>query len=233
MTSAVVAPAWPISVVTIDTDGMPFRGRDAEFRHHGIALRRHLSGTSALLDLGREPGSVALVPSDISDIPLVEFVELAVSLAHVPVIVGLVPGTGIDVVRSCLEQGPSGIVELPVTPGRLALSLAGLARPEPIEPELLTCGRLELDRGQHRVYLHGQEVVLAPKEFELLAYLMSVHPRVAGVDELVSATTVGGHENAMPVRVAIGRLRAKFARMVPGSPPVIETVRGIGYRIPL
>lgn len=231
MTSTLATSAWPVSVVTIDTDGMVLRGRSTEFRHHGVVIRRHPSGISALLDLGRRPESVALVPSDITDVPLPEFVELAISLANVPVIVGLTMGTTIDIVRACLERGAQGVVEFPITPDRPILSMAGIARPEPSEPELLTCGPLELDHSRHRVLLNNQEVPLALKEFNLLAYLMSAAPRAVPVAELVRATTSGGIDHAMPARVTIGRLRAKFARAYPHLPPMIETVRGVGYRI--
>lgn len=231
MTSTVATPVWPISVVTIDTGNMSVRGRESEFRHHGIVLRRHSSGASALLDLGREPGSVVLVPSDLSDIPFLKFVELAVSLAHAHVIIGLIPGTTVDIVRSCLERSPHGIVELPVTPGRLALSVADIAPPEPLEPEILICGPLELDHSRHRVLLDNQEVPLALKEFNVLAYLMSASPRTVPAAELVNATTSGDTDHAMPAQVAIGRLRAKFARTGPHVPPMIETIRGVGYRM--
>lgn len=231
MTKTLANPAWPVSVVTIDTDGMVLRGRSTEFRHHGVVLRRHPSGIAALLDLGRRPESVALVPSDITDVPLPEFVELATSLANVPVIVGLTLGTTIDIIRACLERGAQGVIEFPITPDRLVQSMAGITAPEPPEPEVLTCGPLELDRSRHRVLLDNQEVSLALKEFNVLAYLMSASPRTVPVAELVKATASGGSDHPMPARVTIGRVRAKFTRARPHLRPMIETVRGVGYRV--
>lgn len=232
MIAGAAAPAWPISVVTVDSATSTLRGTLAEFRRHGIALRPHLTGTAALLDLGREPGSVMLVPSDLTDMHLDEFVALAVGLAHAPVLVGLLPGTDADLVRSCLDRGAHGIVDLPVSPERLATAIGSLARTgSPAPRRVLRCGPLTLDVARYRVEFDGEELVLAPREFELLGYLMEAHPRVTGVAEIVEQATPAGSGNVMSVRVAIRRIRRKFAQRFPGRPPVIETVRGVGYRI--
>src|SRR5207245_1700496 len=46
--------------------------------------------------------------------------------------------------------------------------------------ERLAVGRLELDTGSHRIWVDGQEVDLRPREFDLLALLMSEAGRVDG-----------------------------------------------------
>jgi two-component system OmpR family response regulator len=91
---------------------------------------------------------------------------------------------------------------------------------------LLQCGPLTLDTRSARVLLDGQPVHLTSHEFRLLAYLMH-HP-----DELVSRSELTEHMYAQDldrdsntIEVFVARLRKKL------PPGMIETVRGLGYRL--
>jgi two-component system, OmpR family, response regulator len=91
---------------------------------------------------------------------------------------------------------------------------------------LLQCGPLALDTRSARVTLDGQAIGLTAHEFKLLAYLMH-HP-----DTLVSRTELTEHlyaqdfeRDSNTIEVFIGRLRKKL------PPDLIETVRGMGYRL--
>jgi two-component system OmpR family response regulator len=91
-------------------------------------------------------------------------------------------------------------------------------------------GTLELDRLAHKLTRSGKDIVLQPREFRLLEYLM----RHAG--QVVTRTML--LENVWDyhfdpqtnvIDVHISRLRSKIDR---GSePPVLHTVRGAGYMI--
>lgn len=232
MTLAVAVPVWPVRVVSIGSAGVSLRWTAVEYRHRGIVLRTHVGAVEALLDLAKEPGSVILVPSDINDMPLLEFVELAISLANAPVILGRVDGTDDALIAACLGLGAQGVVALPLTPDGLAEVLSCIVRAESPGAEVLRCGLLALDTGQHRVHYNGQEILLALKEFRLLEYLMRVHPRVAGVDELSRELGAGRDRvDPMGIRVAMRRLRQRLALTAPAAHTVVETVRGVGYRI--
>lgn len=91
-------------------------------------------------------------------------------------------------------------------------------------------GDLELDRLSHSVTRGGEEIPLQPREFRLLEYLM----RHAG--QVVTRTML--LENVWDyhfdpqtnvIDVHISRLRAKIDRA--GLPPLIHTLRGIGYKL--
>ncbi len=97
-------------------------------------------------------------------------------------------------------------------------------------PAVLRAGVLELDPAGHRVRLHGQPLELRPREFALLYYLL----RRAG--EAVSKTEIltnvwDEHYEGDPniVEVYVSYLRRKIA--APPGRPVIETIRGVGYRL--
>ncbi|MFS0726102.1 response regulator transcription factor [Paenibacillus sp. 1P07SE] len=81
-----------------------------------------------------------------------------------------------------------------------------------------------------RVTLHGKEIVLTAKEFDLLLFLADHPDRVYSKDALLDK--VWGIENfgdAATVTVHIGKIRDKIQKD-PSSHQFIETVWGAGYR---
>ena len=97
---------------------------------------------------------------------------------------------------------------------------SGHASPE------LTCGTVVLDTRAGRVTVDGAPIKLTAHEFKVLSYLM--HHR----DKVVSRTELTEHiydqdfdKDSNTIEVFVGRLRKK----IPTN--VIETVRGLGYRL--
>jgi two-component system OmpR family response regulator len=98
------------------------------------------------------------------------------------------------------------------------------------EETVYRVGDLELDRLSHRVTRGGEEIVVQPREFRLLEYLM----RHAG--QVVTRTML--LENVWDyhfdpqtnvIDVHISRLRSKIDKGF--SQPLLHTVRGAGYMI--
>lgn len=94
----------------------------------------------------------------------------------------------------------------------------------------LAVGKLKLDQRKRQVYLNGSEIVLKPREFKLLEYLM-LHS-----GQVVTRTMLLEHvwdyhfdPQTNIIDVHISRLRTKIDRDPSNS--MIETVRGAGYRM--
>ena len=94
----------------------------------------------------------------------------------------------------------------------------------------LAVGKLKLDQRKRQVFLNGSEIVLKPREFKLLEYLM-LHS-----GQVVTRTMLLEHvwdyhfdPQTNIIDVHISRLRTKIDQ--DPSNPMIETVRGAGYRI--
>ncbi|MDW7981520.1 MAG: response regulator transcription factor [Thermomicrobium sp.] len=97
--------------------------------------------------------------------------------------------------------------------------------------DTLTIGPIRIDFAARRVWRDDREVSLKPREFELLAYLARHHDRVCRSDELLRA--VWGYETFGDYRtlaVHVHGLREKLEDD-PRHPRLIETVRGVGYRL--
>ncbi len=96
----------------------------------------------------------------------------------------------------------------------------GLASP------LLQHGALLLDTRSGRVTQDGQPVSLTSHEFRLLAYLMHRPGQVVSRSELTEHLYAQDFDrDSNTIEVFIGRLRRKL------PPGLIETVRGLGYRL--
>lgn len=94
-----------------------------------------------------------------------------------------------------------------------------------INPEL-RCGELVLDPRSGKVTLEGAEVKLTSHEYRVLAYLMHHSRRVVSQAELTEHIYSQDFDrDSNTVEVFIARLRRKLC------PSLIETVRGLGYRM--
>lgn len=97
-------------------------------------------------------------------------------------------------------------------------------------PVVLRAGDLALDPARHEVTRSGSPVELSAREFALLDYLMRHVGQVSSRNQLLQHVwDAPDHVDANVVEVYIGYLRRKLDRA--GAPSVIQTVRGVGYRL--
>ena len=131
-----------------------------------------------------------------------------------------------DVVEG-LDTGADDYLAKPFSYGVLLARLRALFRrgAQP-RPSVLEAGDLRLDPAARRVWLRNNEIVLTPREFAVMEFLLH-HP-----GEVLSRKDILDHVwdfdfdgDPNIVEVYIRRLRTKLDH------PVIETVRGAGYRL--
>ncbi len=90
----------------------------------------------------------------------------------------------------------------------------------------LVCGPLTLDTRNNRVAVDGRALTLTSHEYRVLAYLMHHLDQVVSRGDLVEHIYAQDFDrDSNTVEVFIGRLRKKL------PPGLIETVRGMGYRL--
>lgn len=101
-----------------------------------------------------------------------------------------------------------------------------------IQSDVLDAGPIHLDAGRYFVTAGGTEVRLTHKEFEMLRFLM--HNRGIVVSRSKLLDQVWGYEVAGETRTVdahVQTLRKKLAEADPEAAALIETVRGVGYRM--
>ena len=150
--------------------------------------------------------------------------------ADLPVIMVTAKGTEFDKVIG-LDSGADDYIAKPFGMMELVSRVKALLRRTRKEKEpvhALECGKLVLNHDTHRVLVDGQEVVLTYKEFELLEYLLENRGIVLTRDKILDR--IWGFAAGVETRtldVHIRSLRQKLG----DSGDLIETVRGVGYRI--
>lgn len=93
-----------------------------------------------------------------------------------------------------------------------------------------TVGELELDRLANKVVRAGKPILLQPREFRLLEYLMK-HAGQVVTRTMLLENVWGYHFDPQTnvIDVHISRLRAKIDKEF--DAPLLHTVRGVGYSI--
>lgn len=145
--------------------------------------------------------------------------------SDVPVIIATARGEETDRIVG-LELGSDDYVVKPFSVRELAARVRAIARRRRNEPTV-GGGRVMVDRTRHVVTVDGEEIDLTAKEFDLLAVLAEEPGRAVSRQELFSRVWdpvwIG---TGKTLDVHIATLRKKL-----GDPSLVETVRGVGYRL--
>lgn len=118
------------------------------------------------------------------------------------------------------RAGPAPVDPVPAVPA------SGGDRPDPVA-RTQRIGPLAIDRRGRQVHLHQTPVGLAPKEFDLLAYLADDPGAVRTRQQILDAVwqpNYFGPTKTLDVHVAA--LRRKL-----GDPAWIDNIRGVGFRL--
>jgi len=203
----------------------------------GFSVVTAATGTEALRKF--EQGGIDLVLLDlmIPEISGTEVCRQIRSKSRVPIIMLTAKDSEVDKVVG-LEIGADDYVTKPYSSRELVARIRAVLRRnagEGIEnePGVMTANGIRMDIDRHQVSVNGIPVSLPLKEFELLEFLMRnagrVLTRMQLIDRVWGSDYVG---DTKTLDVHIKRLRAKI-ETDPANPTVIQTVRGLGYKMEL
>jgi two-component system response regulator RegX3 len=155
--------------------------------------------------------------------------------SSVPIIMLTAKDSEIDKVVG-LEIGADDYVTKPYSSRELIARIRAVLRRGEIGDTtvvegVLSVGPIRLDSDRHVISVNGEQVALPLKEFELLEFMMRnsgrVLTRMQLIDRVWGSDYVG---DTKTLDVHIKRLRAKIEKD-PANPEMIQTVRGMGYKL--
>lgn len=189
-------------------------------------------GRAGLLAAAAEPFEVLIIDRML---PFLDGLTLLQTLRgagiHTPALFLTALG-GLDDRLSGLRAGGDDYLVKPFAMAELAARIAALGRRNAAPPQatVLQIADLQLDRTTRTVRRAGRKILLKPREYDVLEYLMRHRGQV--VTRTMLLEDVWGFHfvpKTMIVEAHISRLRGKIDQGF--APQLIQTYRGAGYKI--
>jgi len=218
-----------VRVLVVEDERMLADGIAEGLRLEALAVDVAYDGEAALQRLGVNEYDVVVLDRDL---PIVHGDEVCRALVEegVPArILMLTAATEVGSRVEGLSLGADDYLGKPFAFEELVARVRALGRrSRPAAPPILERAGLRLDPNRREVYRNGRYVGLSRKEFGVLEELLRAEGGVVSAEQLLERVW---DENADPftnvVRMAVMTLRRKLR-----EPQVVETVAGVGYRIP-
>jgi DNA-binding response OmpR family regulator len=215
-----------VDVLIVEDDDSVAEPLAKGLAREGFAVRRVATGEDAL---AAPVPDVVILDLGLPDIDGFEVCRRLRATSSVPIIVVTARGEEVDRVVG-LELGADDYVVKPYGFRELIARIRAVTRRvdrRNDERRTIESGPLSIDLRTHRVLVDDVEVSLTPKEYDLLVFLAADTGAVRTRTEILEAVWDPhwyGPTKTLDVHVA--SLRRKL-----GRPELIETVRGVGFRL--
>ncbi|MFI6162961.1 winged-helix domain-containing protein [Micromonospora haikouensis] len=217
-------------LVVVDDDDDAAGELAAQLAGHRVHAHVFANAAEALLAVGALQPDAAIVDAGLTSMASAELVRVLACRAAVPTVVGIGGSHG-SVAVDVLSAGATACVRRPYRVEEV-VSILRAIRPDTagsLDPPI-EVGALRANPATMEVHLHNRQVTLPMKEFRLLYFFMTHTDRLVTRQQLISAVWDGlNGESSNTLTVHIKRLRQRLS-LTDGQPPIIVTVRGMGYR---
>ncbi len=222
------------SVLLVDDERDLLSLVDFNLRAAGIETILATTGEEAISQLRRRVPDLVLLDLMLPDVAGTEVcrrIKNDPRTRHVPVVMLTAKGDEVDRVVG-FELGADDYVTKPFSVRELVLRVKAVlrrtAKSSPAGPEREAVGPIRIDVEAHRGFVDGEEVQLTPLEFRLLATFMARLGRVQSREQLLQDVwEMSSEVETRTVDTHVKRLREKLG----SGRDLLETVRGIGYRL--
>jgi two-component system, OmpR family, alkaline phosphatase synthesis response regulator PhoP len=200
-------------------------------KNAGYAVRTVDNGNEALEQVESDRPDLIVLDLMLPDVDGIEVCRRIRKSSDVPILMLTARDEDVDKIIG-LEVGADDYLTKPFNPRELVARVKSILRravPErrEVETKQLKHGDLEIDAGRREVRVAGNEVQLAPKEFDLLWELLDHRGLVLTRDQLLER--VWGYTFAGDTRTVDVHVRQLRRKLGDASP--IVTVWGVGYKV--
>lgn len=220
-------------ILIVEDDNKIARFVELELRHEGYETETASDGRTGLSKALSPEIDLVLLDIMLPELSGMEVCRRIRQESEVPIIILTAKGDVTDKVAG-LDLGANDYMTKPFAIEELLARIRAVLKPRggrtATEKQVLSFGALSVDAAARRVSFQGGPVSLTKKEFDLLVYLLKNKNRAVSREELLSAVwdyDYAGDTNV--VDVYIRYLRQKIEE--PYGIRLLETVRGVGYRI--
>ncbi|MEV8020725.1 response regulator transcription factor [Streptomyces sp. NPDC086554] len=214
--------AWRLLVVENDAG-------DAEklvqgLTRHGHTVERAATGQAALR--GYRHADLVLLDLELPDLDGLEVCREVRSASDIPLIAVTARGSEVDRVLG-LQAGADDYLVKPYGFHELMARIDAVMRRMRIQPEaqqVVLQGPLRIDSFAREVRVHGRQVDVTPKEFDLL-HLLASHPGTVIPRHRIMRQVWGDSWSRRTIDTHVSSLRKKL-----GAADWITTIRGVGLQ---
>lgn len=219
-------------ILLVEDDDRVAAALTPALRRHGMTMVRLSRGRDVMAHLG--DADVVLLDLGLPDVDGVDLCRNIRDACDLPIIIVSARGEVDDRILG-LHSGADDYLVKPYDVGELVARVGAVSRrrraalPGAGVPELIEVDGVSLDLARHTVTVDGAPVTLSRKEFQVLSLLASAGGAVCTRNRIVAEVwgrSWPGANRTLDVHVAT--LRTKL-----GRPELVQTVRGVGYRLSL
>ncbi|MBQ2691518.1 MAG: response regulator transcription factor [Clostridia bacterium] len=220
------------NILIVEDEEKLARFIELELMHEGYGTDKAHDGRTGLEKALSGKYDLCLLDIMLPELNGLEVLRRLRKTSNLPVIMLTARDSVIDKV-SGLDMGAQDYITKPFAIEELLARIRAALRntaADSVKTEILTCGKLELDRGRHTVKYDGTEIKLTGREFLLLETLM-INKTIVLTRDILMEKVWGfdyvGETNVVDVYIRF--LRSKIDDVF--GVKLIHTVRSVGYVI--
>ncbi|RZS57672.1 DNA-binding response OmpR family regulator [Microcella putealis] len=220
-----------MSVLIVEDDDRLMDALRAYLRKSGYATTGASDAAQAMESLGADT-EVVLLDLGLPDMDGIELCRLIRQRSGVPIIIATARSHVQERIRG-LRAGADDFVVKPYNVLELVARIEAVTRrwrtavAEPDHDQVITLSGLRIDLASRQLAIDGESVDLTRTEFDIVAALARYPGVVVPRERIIREVwQTDWHAYSRSLEVHVGSIRRKTGRV-----DVIETVRGVGYRV--
>jgi DNA-binding response OmpR family regulator len=223
--------ATPASILVVEDESSIASFVALYLKNAGYAVRTVATGGDALASVRSDEPALIVLDLMLPDIDGIEVCRRIRTTSEIPILMLTARDEDVDKIIG-LEVGADDYMTKPFNPRELVARVKSILRRTTSDRRLpesavIEHGDLVIDAGRREARVAGDEIQLAPKEFDLLWELLDHRGLVLTRDQLLER--VWGYTFAGDTRTVDVHVRQLRRKLGDASP--IVTVWGVGYKV--